>query len=325
MNVLITGAGGFIGQALTAALRQEYPDATMTLTDMMVPNIPSATDQDKSGSGRITTLTTDLTVKSAVDDLFAQKFTHVYLLHGIMSGAAEANHKLGLKVNFDSMRLIADALSKYTEKQQTRVVFPSSLAVFGPLKQGQVVDENTITSPQSSYGCAKAMTELLLNDLTRRGALDALIVRLPTIIVRPGKPTGAASSFCSGIFREPLNGQTAILPVGDDLELWICSTRTIIKNLVTAGRVPADKLSAQSRIVNMPGITVNVGQMISALEEVGGIEATQLIDRQPDENVARIVNSWPARFDCSRALALDFNSDVPLDQALKDYISDYLP
>lgn len=325
MNILLTGAGGFIGQALAASLRHEYPNATITLTDMTVPNIPSTINENESGSGVIKSIATDLTIKAAVNDLFVQNFTHVYLLHGIMSGAAEANYKVGLTVNFDSMRLIADVLAKTSNKRQTRVVFPSSLAVFGPPKQGHIVTEDTITSPQSSYGCAKAMTELFLNDLTRRGALDALIVRLPTIIVRPGKPTGAASSFCSGIFREPLNGQTAVLPVDDDLELWVCSTRTIIKNLVLAGVVPASELSSESRIVNMPGITVKVGQMISALENVGGKDAAKLIDRQPDDKVAKIVNSWPARFDCSRALTLGFSSDVPLDQALKDYISDYMP
>lgn len=326
MNILITGAGGFIGQALASALRHQHPDADMTLTDMMVPQIPrKRSDALAVSPSKTKTLATNLTDKTEVDSLFAQRFTHVYLLHGIMSGAAEANYRLGLSVNFDSMRLIADALSKIIEGKQTRVVFPSSLAVFGPLAPGEVVSERTITSPQSSYGSAKAMTELLFSDLSRRGALDALIVRLPTIIVRPGKPTGAASSFCSGIFREPLNGQTAVLPVDDDLELWVCSTRTIIKNLVLAGVVPASELSSESRIVNMPGITVQVGQMISALENVGGKDATKLIDRQPDDKVAKIVNSWPARFDCSRALTLGFSSDVPLDQALKDYISDYMP
>ena len=225
----------------------------------------------------------NLTDKATVDRLFAADLTHVYLLHGIMSGAAEANYELGLKVNFDSMRLIADALARNSPTDPIRVVFPSSLAVFGPLKPGDVVTETTMPSPQSSYGAQKAMVELLLNDMSRRGALDARILRLPTIIVRPGNPTGAASSFCSGVLREPLNGQKAILPVSDDLELWVCSTRTIIQNLLIAGEVSSSQLEGGSRIVNMPGKTVAVAQMLEALRDVGGQKALGLIERVPDE------------------------------------------
>lgn len=322
MNILITGAAGFIGQALTAALIQKSPLANITLTDVVEPPVPSSKPSTRE-QGSVISLAADLTSKEVCDRLFTNDVTHVYLLHGIMSGAAEANYDLGLQVNVDSMRFIADALRRHTRSNPTKVIFPSSLAVFGPSHPGDVITEATMPQPRSSYGAEKAMVELLFNDLSRRGAIDARIVRLPTIIVRPGKPTGAASSFCSGIIREPLNGEVSDLPVRRDLQLWVSSTRTVIRNLVKAKELPSGAFGNGSRIFNFPGITVTVDQMLQALAEVGGNEATELVQERPDAGVEKIVGSWPAVFDVSRARMLGFHDDVSLSQAVRDYIQDY--
>lgn len=322
MKILITGAAGFIGQALTTALIQESPSANIILTDVVEPPVPT-TKSSSEAKGEITSLAADLTSKEVCDNLFTSDLTHVYLLHGIMSGAAEANYDLGLRVNVDSMRFTADALRRHTNKTPTKVIFPSSLAVFGPSQPGDVITEDTMPQPRSSYGAEKAMVELLYNDLSRRGIIDARIVRLPTIIVRPGKPTGAASSFCSGIIREPLNGEPSDLPVPKSLQLWVSSTRTVIRNLVKAKDVPSVAFGDGTRIINLPGITVTVEQMLQALAEVGGEKASRLVEEKPDASVEKIVGSWPAVFDVSKARKLGFHDDVPLSQAVRDYIEDY--
>lgn len=322
MNILITGAAGFIGQALTAALMKESPSASITLTDVIEPPVPLEEGTNKANRN-IGSLAADLTSKDVCDELFTQDLTHVYLLHGIMSGAAEANYDLGFQVNVDSMRYVADALRRHSKKEPTRVIFPSSLAVFGPSGPGDIVTEATMPQPRSSYGAEKAMAELLFNDLSRRGLIDARIVRLPTIIVRPGKPTGAASSFCSGIIREPLSGIVFELPVPKTLRLWVSSTRTVIRNLVRAKDIPASKFGSGTRIINLPGITVSVEQMLQTLVEVGGEKAGKLVEEKHDANVEKIVASWPADFDVSKAKALGFYDDVPLTQAVRDYIEDY--
>jgi nucleoside-diphosphate-sugar epimerase len=319
MEILITGAGGFIGQALAKELLLDTQVSSITLTDVMQPSAPSTTS-----TAKITTLASDLTSLATCQELCSTTpFTHVYLLHGIMSGAAEANLELGLKVNVDSMRYMMDTLR--TTRPGIRVIFPSSLAVFGPALKDKVT-EATMPLPQSSYGAQKQIGETLLNDYSRRGLLDGRIVRLPTIIVRPGKPSGAASSFCSGIIREPLNGEESILPVPQALKLWVCSTRTVIKNLVIARDVPTEAFSSVaggSRIVNLPGITVTVKEMLDALLDVGGQKARNLIKETPDSAVEQIVGSWPAEFDITRAVHLGFQGDGDLKRTLKEYLEDY--
>lgn len=322
-RILITGAAGFIGQALAAALIKDGHVEKMVLTDVVAPPALD-TLQKVNKSSMCESIAADLTDKATCERLFSNDFTHVYLLHGIMSGAAEENLELGLRVNLDSMRHVVDALRSKVTDRPTRVIFPSSLAVFGPMADGGVVTEKTMPLPHSSYGTQKAMTEILLNDFSRRHLLDARIVRLPTIIVRPGKPTGAASSFCSGIIREPLRGEKTILPVGKSLRLWVCSARTVVKNLVTAGNISEAKFTGSSRVVNLPGIMVTVEEMLSALGQVGGDSTLNLVEEAYDEKVANIVGSWPSVFDTAHARKLGFSEDVPLNQAVQDYVTDYM-
>lgn len=331
MSILITGAGGFLGQALAKALASTPGVHTLVLTDVLEPAKPPTTKDSKT---QITSLKADLTSPETCRTLLATNFTHMYLLHGIMSGASEANLALGLAVNVDSMRNILDILREQHESTPTstsgsekaapvRIVYPSSLAVFGgPEIHAAPVTESTITLPQSSYGAQKHICEVLFNDFSRRGIVDAVIVRLPTIIVRPGKPSGAASSFCSGIVREPLNGEESVLPVERDLKLWVCATRTIIRNLVRARDVRFEE-EVYSRVVNLPGVTVTVQEILDGLETVGGQEALKRVVDKADPAVQAIVGSWPAVFDVTKALDMGFYPDGDLAETIRAYIEDY--
>ncbi|KAL8843615.1 MAG: hypothetical protein Q9170_000119 [Blastenia crenularia] len=316
MKVLITGAGGFIGQALARALVAEDKVASLILTDVIEPMNPVPTKDS------IRCVKADLTSQEVCDSLLAQEFTHVFLLHGIMSGAAEANLDLGIKVNMDATRKIFDTLRKI--RPGVKVIFTSTTAVYGPPPSpGFALTEANAPSPGSSYGAQKLISEILLNDLSRRGLLDGRIVRLPTVLVRPGKPTGAASSFASGIFREPLNGQRSILPVSKELSVWICSPRTVVKNLIIARDLPAERYGGGSRVVNLPGVTVSIRDMLAALKAVGGQKALDLVEEKRDSATERIVESWPAKYDTSRAKELGFADDGTLEQTLQEYIEDY--
>ena len=239
-----------------------------------------------------------------------------------MSGAAEANLELGLNVNIDSMRQIFDILRRVNPG--VKVIYPSSIAVYGPPEsEDKVVTEQTTPLPGSSYGAQKLICETLLNDYSRRGLLDGRILRLPTVVVRPGAPSGAASSFASGIFREPLKGEKSVLPVSKELEMWICSPRTVVKNLVLARDIPKENFPARTRTVNLPGLTVSICQMLSALKKVGGEEALRLVEEKRDEAIEKIVETWSTRFDISRAKMLGFEDDGTLEETLQAYLEDY--
>ncbi|KAF4464981.1 alcohol dehydrogenase [Fusarium albosuccineum] len=308
-HILITGAGGFIGQELVAPLLASSPLIHITITDLVEPPVP------KAGAERITSVAADLTSPAVVDQLIgSQRFEAVYLLHGLMSGGAEADLDLGLKVNVDSVRAVLDALR--TKWPGTTVVYSSACAVYGPTEG--YVTERTIPQPRSSYGAEKLIIELLLNDYSRRGLLDGRIVRIPTVVVRPGKPSAAASSFASGIVRESLQGIPNTLPVPRDVSMWICSPATVIKNLIRVKDISADKFG-DSRIVNLPGITVTVQEILDAVEEVGGKEAVGFVKEEEEEALARIVKSWPAWFDDSRARGLGLEGDGTLVDAVKAF------
>jgi nucleoside-diphosphate-sugar epimerase len=310
-HILITGAGGFIGQGLAASLLQAESNTQLTLADVFEPPTPDAS--------RTSSVKSDLTQASAVDDLLGSQTWHAcYLLHGIMSGGAEANLDLGLAVNLDSHRMVLDYLRK--NQPGVIVVFPSSLAIYGPAEPGDVVSETTIPIPQSSYGAEKLIIETLVNDFSRRGLIDGRVTRLPTVIVRPGAPSAAASSFASGIVREPLKGEKSVLPVSRDLEMWVCSPKTVVKNLVAIKDVPKERFGKnRGRVVNLPGQTVKVAQILDALEAVGGTKALNLVEEKHDPKVEAIVASWPARFDTTVAKDLGLTPDISLAEEVESF------
>ncbi|KAF5582062.1 transcriptional activator of proteases prtT [Fusarium pseudocircinatum] len=308
-HILITGAGGFIGQEIIAPLLNSSPSIHLTITDISEPPVPTQHAQ------RITSLAADLANPSVVEKLItSQPYQAVYLFHGLMSGGSEANLDLGLKVNVDSVRYVLDALRN--KLPGVKVIFSSSCAVYGP-EEGYVT-EKTLPQPRSSYGAEKLIAELLVNDFSRRGLIDGRIVRLPTVVVRPGKPSAAASSFASGIVRESLQGIPNVLPVPKDISMWICSPATVIKNLIKIKDIPAEKFG-ESRIVNLPGITVSVQDILDAVEKVGGKEAVGYVKEEQDEALYKIVKSWPPWFDASRARGLGLDGDGELVDAVKAF------
>ncbi|KAL9605074.1 MAG: hypothetical protein Q9219_000008 [cf. Caloplaca sp. 3 TL-2023] len=316
MNVLITGASGFIGQALATALVAEGKVTSLILTDVVEPTVPLAAKL------KTRCVQADLTSQDDCNSLLTSDLTHVFLLHGIMSGAAEADLELGIRVNIDATRQVFDTLRKVNSG--VKVIFTSTTAVYGPPPSpGFPLTEANAPSPGSSYGAQKLISETLLNDYSRRGLLDGRIVRLPTVLVRPGKPTGAASSFASSIFREPLNGQKSVLPVSKELSVWICSPRTVVRNLLHARDIQAENYGGGSRAVNLPGVTVSIYAMLAALKAVGGQAALDLVEERRDAATEKIVESWPAKYDTSKAKQLGFEEDGTLEQTLQEYIQDY--
>lgn len=310
-NILITGAAGFIGQELTIALLESDPSVHLVLTDTTAPTVPAR------HAGRCESLQADLTSPDSHKQILPV-FTAAYLLHGIMSGGAEANLELGLRVNLDSHRMLLDHIRR-TQDPSIKIIFPSSLAVFGHTGPDDVVTERTIPLPQSSYGAEKLMIETLINDFSRRGLIDGRILRLPTVVVRPVLPSSAASSFASGIIRESLKGERNQLPVDPNLAMWICSPQVVIQNLVQARQVPASSFRL-SRVVNLPGQTITVKKMLETLEIVGGVQKRALVREQRDEKVAAIVDKWPQQFDTSLASNMGFSSDIDFLDNVRSFL-----
>ncbi|WOO82046.1 D-erythronate dehydrogenase [Vanrija pseudolonga] len=315
-TVLITGAGGWLGGLLSDAILADplTPNARLILADIVEPRAPAT-----STKANVITRKADLCDAAAIDALFTTPFgapDTVYCLHGIMSRGSEDDFDLGLRVNVDSVRALLDRARRVEGAQRPKFIFTSSLAVYGgPLPD--VVTSSTIATPEGAYGTGKLVAELLVNEYTRRGFVDGRILRLPTIVVRPGAPSAATSSFLSGIIREPLQGQQALCPVGSSLDspelelaAWVASPETTIRNFVIAKHVPAASFLPHTRAVYLPGFTVTVRQELEALTEVAGPEALKLVSFKDDPTNRRIVSSWPARFDNDYPLGLGFTADA---------------
>jgi D-erythronate 2-dehydrogenase len=316
MNIVITGGGGFLGRRLAQAL--------LSAPDMPVERLVLADHAAGAGFAdpRVIEATGDIADRDFVESIITPDVTTVFHLAAVVSGEAEADFDLGMRVNVDGSRLVLEA----SRALQTcpRVVFTSSVAVFGPLKPGAQIDDETSVDPRSSYGMEKAVAELLLKDYSRRGLVDGLVLRLPTISVRPGRPNRAASSFASGIIREPLSGLSAICPVPEATALWLLSPRRAIEALVTAATFDTGRLGA-NRVINLPGISVTVAEMLSALEAVGGSQARRLVTQELDAVVERIVASWPKAWDDRRARSLGFEGDPDFISIVEAFVADDLP
>jgi nucleoside-diphosphate-sugar epimerase len=260
----------------------------------------------------------DLSAPGEAEKLIAQRPDTIFHLAAIVSGEAEADFEKGYRVNLDGTRRLFEAIRK--ENYKPRVIFTSSIAVFGAPFPNAIGDE-FLSAPLTSYGTQKAIDELLLSDYSRRGFFDGIGIRLPTICVRPGKPNKAASGFFSGIIREPLAGQEAVLPVPESVRHWFASPRAAIGFLLHAAQLDTARLGAR-RNLNMPGVCATVGEQIAALRKVAGDKVAKLIRREPDATIMRIVEGWPQNFDPRRALELGFRADQSFEQIIRIHIED---
>lgn len=306
MKILVTGGAGFLGSRLIEALLAPTTgDLLPNLTRILCVDLAPSALQDPRIESRVGDITDPTFIASLID----ADAVIVYHLAAVVSGQAEMDFDLGMRVNLDATRVLLEAcrLAGHAPK----LVFASSLAVFGGELPAQV-PETLAPLPQSSYGAQKAMAELLINDYSRKGFIDGRVCRLPTISVRPGRPNAAASSFASGIIREPLAGAPSNCPVPLDTRLWLSSPDCVIANLVQAARLDGQTLGLQ-RTLNLPGISVSVQQMLDSLERLGGAAARALVGHQPDPQVERIVCSWPSDFDIRRPLQLGFVVDPNFD------------
>jgi nucleoside-diphosphate-sugar epimerase len=310
MHILITGAAGFIGQLLAEELLKDASH-TVVLADIVTPPIPKGARHQQNAKS----IKADLceNVGAVIDN----KLDAVFAFHGIMSSGSEANFDLGMKVNIDATRNLLEALRRTC--LGIRFIYSSSQAVYG-MPTPKVVTDASIPTPQSSYGAEKLICETLVNEYSRRGFLDGITLRFPTITVRPGVPTAAASSFVSGIIREPLNGIECEIPIEDRrFESWISSPRNLVANLLHALTLPSTKLAPHIRTINMPGICVTIQDMMDALEKVGGKEKLSLVKEKSDPALLPILHSWPARFDNQQAIGFGFQRDTSFEQAVRDY------
>jgi nucleoside-diphosphate-sugar epimerase len=322
MKVIITGGAGFLGRRLAAKLLERGtltgPDGkTQRIDEIALVDIAPATGFDDA---RIRPVRGDIADPSLVARVIDDATCSVFHLAAVVSGQAEADFDLGMRVNLDATRHLLDACRAVGHRP--RLVFTSSVAVYGgPLPE--VVLDSTALNPQSSYGAHKAIGELLVSDYSRKGFVDGRVLRLPTISVRPGRPNKAASSFASGIIREPLSGEESVCPVAPATRLWLLSPRRAIENLIRGHELSADALGA-SRAVNMPGIAVSAREMVAALERVAGKDVVNRIRWARDPAIERIVGSWPGAWDTTRARALGFTGDADFDSIVRAYIDDDL-
>lgn len=323
MHIVITGGAGFIGKKLAAAfLAADGIDlaggGTRPLERLTLFDVVEA--EGLADDPRLTRIAGDITSPEDVGQLISGDVDAVFHLAAIVSANAEADFDLGMAVNLDGTRHVLEACRALGTRP--RLVFASSVAVYGG-DMPEVGFDQMILNPQTSYGAQKAAGELLVNDYSRKDFVDGRALRLPTIVVRPGKPNKAASTFASSIIREPLAGQEAICPVSRDSVMYILSPRRVIEALIHALSLPCDAFGP-ARMLTLPGISVSIGEVATALAEVAGQHVADRIQWQPDAHIQNIVSGWLPAFDAVRARKLGFQADTSLADIIQAHIEDEL-
>jgi D-erythronate 2-dehydrogenase len=315
MNILITGGRGFIGTALAKELLARGHFRGQSISRITLVDLNETGDTD----GRLVSIEGDLLVLCSRGELPPADV--VFHLAAAVSAECEANFDLGMRSNIDTTRALLETL-RATPKRST-FIFASSVAVFGSeivIPMPRVITDSTLPVPQSSYGIQKYVCEQLIADYTRKEFVDGRSVRMMTVAVRPGLPNGAASSFLSGMLREPLRGEPSVCPVPHEMEVIISSPARTIEGLIGVGEAPADQLGGRTAI-NLPGLTVTVGEMLQTLAQVGGQSARDLVNDVPDANIRRIVGGWPARFEAARARSLGLAPDPDFRSVVEQFLS----
>jgi len=325
MKILIVGAAGMIGKKLAERLARDGRLAGRAIEEAHLADI--VTPLPLQAPFRVVSEACDMAASYVPPKLAAGRPDVIFLLASIVSGEAEADFDKGYAVNLGGTHAFFEAIRREHLSSggayRPRLIFTSSIAVFGAPFPPAIGDE-FLEAPLTSYGTQKAICELLLGDYSRRGFFDGIGLRLPTICVRPGAPNKAASSFFSGIIREPLAGKEAVLPVGDDVRHWHASPRSAIEFLLHAAELDTSLLGAR-RTLNLPGVSATVGEQIEALRNVAGEKAVRLIRRERDETIGRIVAGWPRNFDATRAKNLGFRADADFSAIVRAYIEDDAP
>jgi len=320
MKVLITGGAGFLGTQLgRTLLRRNHvlgrPLAKLALADLAEPEADLVSDP------RV-----QVFIGPLIDNcpsLAKEQFDVVFHLAGAVSAECEANFELGLRSNLDTTRTLLDALR--LAGNRPRFIFASSVAVFGSdpgLPLPQVIRDSTLPTPQSSYGIQKFICEQLVADYTRKGFIDGRVGRLMTVVVRPGRPNGAASGFLSAIVREPLNEMDAVCPVPLDMPVALASPSNTMNALITLAEAEREKLGGRTAI-NFPALTVKVGEILDALEEVGGKAARGRVRFQAEPGITRIVGSWPSAFQSERAQGLGLQPDADMISIIREFMNEH--
>jgi nucleoside-diphosphate-sugar epimerase len=319
MHILVIGGAGMIGRKLAERLLREKKLGGKAISKLSLQDVvPSHEPREKPFE--VATRTGDLSVPGEAAALVADNPDVIFHLAAIVSGEAETDFEKGYRINLDGTRFLFDAIR--ARNYMPRVVFTSSAAVYGAPFDGAIRDDFHLT-PLTSYGTQKAIGELLLSDYTRRGFFDGIGLRLPTICVRPGKPNKAASGFFSGIIREPLAGEEAILPVPETVRHGHASPRAAVGFLLHAATLDTSKVGPRRNLA-MPSVSVTVAEQIEALKRVAGAKVAARIKRKPDPLVERIVSGWPQAIEGTRARELGFRSEASFDEIIKTHIEDEL-
>ncbi len=321
MKVVITGGGGMLGFKLAKALLargkltgadgRETAITKVTLFDTAFP--PSLPQNP-----RLETVTGDISAAGVLAKVVTPETQSIFHLASVVSAGAEADFDLGWRVNLEGTRTLLELARKCAKPP--RVMFTSSVAAFGG-DLPEVLDDSTTPNPQTSYGAQKVCCEYLVTDYTRKGFIDGRSLRLPTIVVRPGKPNLAASSFASGVLREPLNGVVSECPVSLDTGVWLLSPGRCVESFIHAHETPSS-LWGMSRVLNLPGITVPVAEMIEAMRRVAGDAVAKRVVYKPDERIQKIVAGWPVKFRTPRALGMGFKADADVESVIRAYVAD---
>ncbi len=317
MKIIVTGGAGFLGgRVITSMLAaRRAGEAGVAFDEIVSLDLAPCRVKDAA----VTSHVGDIADPALLDTVVDSSTVGVFHLAAVLSGGSEDDFDLAMRVNVDGTRALLQSCR--SAGSRPRFVFTSSLAVFGGAMPS-VVPETLATQPESTYGASKSIGELLVNEYSRKGFVDARICRLPTISVRPGHPNSAASSFASGIIREPLNGVDAPCPVPTDTRLWLSSPDAAVANLVRAYAIDGESIGGW-RVMNLPGISVTVAEMLASLERVGGAASRARVALVPDQRIVDIVCSWPGDFDVTRPLALGFTRDSTFDDVVRQYRDEF--